>query len=106
LLELEGFEVHVASCKSEALERTREAAPDLIISDYHLRGDETGAEVVGEVRARLDAAVPVIFVTGDTSKLARASTQIPNATLLSKPTQVDDLLAAIRHHMSKSVGRS
>jgi PAS domain S-box-containing protein len=106
LLELEGFDVRIASCRSEALEQMLAAPPDLIVSDYHLRGDETGAEVVDEVRARLGATVPVIFVTGDTSKLARASTKIPNATLLSKPTQVDDLLAAIRHHIGDSVARS
>ena len=102
LLELEGFEVSVASCKSEALERTRAAAPDIIVSDYHLRGAETGAEVVDAVRTRLGKAVPAIFVTGDTSKLARASTQIVNTTLLSKPTQVDDLLAAIHHHLGNT----
>jgi PAS domain S-box-containing protein len=102
LLELEGFAVQIASCKSEALERTRSASPDLIISDYHLRGDETGADVVAEVRKHLGADVPAIFVTGDTSKLARASTRIVNATLLSKPTQVDDLLAAIHRHLGHS----
>jgi CheY-like chemotaxis protein/anti-sigma regulatory factor (Ser/Thr protein kinase) len=101
LLELEGFDVRIASCKSEALEHTRLAAPDLIVSDYHLRGDETGAEVVREVRERVGAPIPVIFVTGDTSKLARVSTQIPHATLLSKPTQVDDLLAAIRDRIDE-----
>jgi PAS domain S-box-containing protein len=103
LLELEGFAVRVANSKSEALEHTLAAAPDLIVSDYHLRGDETGAEVVDAVRARVGAPVPVIFVTGDTSKLARAGTQISNATLLSKPTQVDDLLAAIHHHIGGNV---
>jgi PAS domain S-box-containing protein len=102
LLELEGFVVSVASCKSEALERIRSVAPDIIVSDYHLRGDETGAEVVDAVRSRVGKPVPAIFVTGDTSKLARASTQIVNTTLLSKPTQVDDLLAAIHRHLGTS----
>jgi DNA-binding response OmpR family regulator len=43
--------------------------------------------------------VPVIFVTGDTSKVARARTDLGNATLLSKPTQVDELLSAVQRHL-------
>jgi PAS domain S-box-containing protein len=99
LLELEGFEVSVANGKTEALERVRRARPDLIVSDYHLRGAETGADVVAAVRARVGTQVPAIFVTGDTSKVARASTDLGNTTLLSKPTQVDELLSAIQRHL-------
>jgi CheY-like chemotaxis protein/anti-sigma regulatory factor (Ser/Thr protein kinase) len=106
LLGLEGFDVEIASCKREALERALAVTPDLIISDYHLRGAETGAEVVDEVRARLRTAVPAIFVTGDTSKLARAGMKLANATLLSKPTQVDDLLAAIQRHLHGNATRA
>jgi PAS domain S-box-containing protein len=103
LLELEGFAVSVASCRSEALERALAATPDLIISDYHLRGAETGAEVVSAVRARLGKQVPVIFVTGDTSKIA--GTQVADATLLSKPTQVDELLGTIQRQIGRNVAR-
>ncbi len=46
LLELEGFEVRIASCQSEALHHAAAAPPDLIVSDYHLRGGETGVGVV------------------------------------------------------------
>jgi two-component system CheB/CheR fusion protein len=99
LLELEGFEVSVANGKSEALERVRTTRPDLIVSDYHLRGTETGADVVAAVRARVGAELPVIFVTGDTSKVARAGTDLGNTILLSKPTQVDELLSAIQRQL-------
>jgi two-component system CheB/CheR fusion protein len=99
LLELEGFEVSVANGKSEALERVGRARPDLIVSDYHLRGTETGADVVAAVRARVGAQVPAIFVTGDTSKVARAGADLGNTTLLSKPTQVDELLSAVQRHL-------
>jgi PAS domain S-box-containing protein len=99
LLELEGFEVSVANGKSEALERVRSGRPDLIVSDFHLRGAETGADVVSEVRARVGRNVPAIFVTGDTSKVVRAGADLTNTTLLSKPTQVDELLAAVERHL-------
>jgi CheY-like chemotaxis protein/anti-sigma regulatory factor (Ser/Thr protein kinase) len=100
LLELEGFDVRVANGKEEALEHVASAAPDVIVSDYHLRGLETGTDVVAAVRVRLRRNVPAIFVTGDTSKIANADTKLGNAILLSKPTNVDELLEAIQRHIS------
>jgi two-component system, sensor histidine kinase len=101
LLELEGFDVRVANGKEEALEHVASMRPDVIISDYHLRGSETGADVVAAVRVRLRSNVPAIFVTGDTSKIPNS--KLGNATLLSKPTNVDELLDAIQRHMSHAV---
>lgn len=105
LLELEGFDVRVASGKHEALERVASVVPDVIVSDYHLRGLETGADVVAAVRVRLRCDVPAIFVTGDTSKIANADTKLRNATLLSKPTNVDELLSAIHQHIGSGVSQ-
>jgi PAS domain S-box-containing protein len=93
LLELEGFDVRVASCEHEALDQAAAAPPDIIISDYHLRGGETGVGVVGAIRARRGHDIPVIFVTGDTGKIAKD--RIENARFLSKPIRADELLAAI-----------
>jgi CheY-like chemotaxis protein len=102
LLELEGFDVRVASGKADALDRVASVVPDVIISDYHLRGIETGADVVAAVRVRLRSDVPAIFVTGDTSKVAHADTRVGNATLLSKPTKVEELLGAIEKHIGRA----
>jgi signal transduction histidine kinase/CheY-like chemotaxis protein len=102
LLELEGFDVRVANGRDEALERVASAVPDVIVSDYHLRGLETGADVVAAVRVRLGSDVPAIFVTGDTSKIADADAKLGNATLLSKPTKVEELLAAVQRHVGAS----
>jgi PAS domain S-box-containing protein len=102
LLELEGFDVRLANGKEEALEHAAAAVPDVIISDYHLRGLETGADVVAAVRVRLRSNVPAIFVTGDTSKIALSDAKLGNAILLSKPTNVDELLGAIQRHIAAS----
>jgi CheY-like chemotaxis protein len=91
--------VRVANGKLEALEHVAAAVPDVIVSDYHLRGLETGADVVAAVRVRLRSSVPAIFVTGDTSKIAGADVKIGNAILLSKPTRVDELLDAIQRYV-------
>jgi CheY-like chemotaxis protein len=98
-LELEGFDVRVANGKDEALELLASVTPDVVVSDYHLRGVETGADVVAAVRVRLRSNVPAIFVTGDTSKIAGADAKLGNAVLLSKPTNVDDLLGAIQRYI-------
>jgi CheY-like chemotaxis protein len=96
LLELEGYEVLVASSEREALKRVRTRLPDLIVSDFHLRGGETGVGVVTSVRQQIGESIPVVFVTGDTAKAALADSKIDNAVLLNKPVRADDLIAAVR----------
>jgi PAS domain S-box-containing protein len=96
LLELEGYEVCIASSESEALERAAAHLPDLIVSDYHLRRGETGVDVVNSVRDCIHTVIPAIFVTGDTAKAAIADSKIANAVLLNKPVRADDLIAAVR----------
>lgn len=96
LLELEGFEVNVASSEQEALDCVRVFLPDVIVSDYHLRGGETGVGVVVSVRAKLGWTVPAIFVTGDTARAAVTHARVEMAMLLNKPVRADDLLDAVR----------
>jgi len=99
LLELEGFDVRIATCESEALEHARVSRPDVIVSDYHLRGGQTGLDVVKAVRRQLSTAVPAVFITGDTSKLAWAQRELERTSLLSKPMHADDLVTAIRNQI-------
>jgi PAS domain S-box-containing protein len=96
LLELEGYQVSVASSEREALKRVAATLPDLIVSDFHLRGGETGVGVVTSVRNRVGQAIPVVFVTGDTAKAALADSKMDNAVLLNKPVRADELIAAVR----------
>jgi CheY-like chemotaxis protein/anti-sigma regulatory factor (Ser/Thr protein kinase) len=100
LLEVEGFTVRIASCEREALEHASRATPDLIVSDYHLRGGETGIGVVRAVRNRLGEAIPVVFVTGDTARSALDKVQIENARVLSKPMRADELLAIVQEQVT------
>jgi CheY-like chemotaxis protein len=96
LLEIEGFEVSVASSEREALDCVRSFSPDVIVSDYHLRGGETGAGVVAAVRDKVGWMIPVIFVTGDTARFAITNARVEKAVLLNKPVRADDLLDAVR----------
>jgi len=100
LLRIEGFEVSVVSSEQEALGCLPVFSPDVIVSDYHLRGSETGAGVVAAVRAHLGAFVPVIFVTGDTARSAISTLRIENALVLNKPVRAEDLLGAVHDQIS------
>jgi PAS domain S-box-containing protein len=100
LLGIEGFEVGVASSEQEALDCVETFSPDVIVSDYHLRGGETGTGVVAAVRAKLGRIVPVIFVTGDTARSAITNARVENAMLLNKPVRADDLLEAVRERIA------
>jgi PAS domain S-box-containing protein len=100
LLELEGYEVRIASSEREAIEQALASSPDLIVSDYHLRCGETGVDVVKSIRDRTRNVIPAVFVTGDTAKAAIANSKIDNATLLNKPVRADDLIAVVRESIA------
>ncbi|HEX5421757.1 MAG TPA: ATP-binding protein [Gammaproteobacteria bacterium] len=100
LLELEGFEVRIASCESEALAQARERPPDIMISDYHLRGGETGLAVVRAVRFAASAEIPAVFVTGDTARRADGEPMLAKSRLLTKPLRGDELLEAIQAELA------
>lgn len=93
LLELEGYEVVSAANREEALQRGREHPDiDLLVSDYHLKEDQTGLNVIASVREQLARNIPAILVTGDTSTAMR---KLPSDRLLrlaSKPIDADELL--------------
>jgi PAS domain S-box-containing protein len=102
LLELEGYTVLVASSEREAVKRAADEPPDAIVSDYHLRGGETGLGVVAAVRDKLRRQVPVVFLTGDTARSALSETRVEGAVVLSKPVRAEDLLEALRSHSSST----
>ena len=102
LLELEGFTIGVASCEREALERVPRAVPDVIVSDYHLRGGETGVGVVAAVRAQLRDDDPRGVPDGRHGEgRARRTRRSTTRVLLNKPVRADDLLAAVREALAR-----
>ena len=97
LFEIDGFTVIAAASPEEAeigLESSVEPI-DLVITDYHLRHERTGADVIATVRKRQGRAVPAIMLTGDTSPM-RLQADLPHIEVLSKPVQPDRLFAMIQ----------
>ena len=102
LLELEGFDVWAASGLDEALSCcARGGSPALVVSDYHLDRDTTGLQVLQQVRARFGAAIPAVFVTGDTSRIELPPRDIALTEVLRKPVAPDILLSLIHKVISE-----
>jgi PAS domain S-box-containing protein len=93
LLELEGYQVVSASSRDEALQCGRDHPDiDLLISDYHLKEDQTGLNVIAAVREQLARNIPAILVTGDTSTAIRKISGDRQLRLASKPIDAEELL--------------
>jgi len=103
--ELRGWEAHVAASGKEALARAREAGPDLAIVDLRMPG-ESGLDVIKKLR-ELDTTVSIIVLTGYGSiATALEAVRLGANHYLSKPVDVDQILAAYEVIDSSSPGQS
>jgi CheY-like chemotaxis protein len=97
LLELEGYRVTSVSSLSEALQEIRKGlGVDLLITDYHLSGGETGTQVIATLREILGNSLKAVLVTGDTSSAIKQLPRDPCLRITSKPIQADELLSLLR----------
>ena len=69
--------------------------PDIIITDFRLRHEETGKQVLQALRAYLGTNVPAIIMTGDTSHQRLRDAQSTSALLLHKPVSTGQLRDAM-----------
>jgi signal transduction histidine kinase/CheY-like chemotaxis protein len=96
-----GCEVISATSLGEMLGRLDERGrePDVIISDYHLDGEETGIEAIAGVRAAHSAGIPGFLISGDTTPAVLQAAQSSGHVLLSKPVRPMKLRALLTHLM-------
>lgn len=73
--------------------------PEIIVMDYHISTDQTGIQALAALRTFLDAKVPAILVTGDTSQDSERDAAIYKLPVLHKPVDSDALLAAINNEV-------
>ncbi len=69
--------------------------PKVIISDYRLRGGETGLAVVEHLRSEYNDDIPAILITGDTAPDRLHEAQESGLTLLHKPVTPQELRHAL-----------
>jgi len=103
--EVRGWEAHAAASGEEALACARETGPDLAIVDLRMPG-ESGLDVVRKLR-ELDATASIMVLTGYGS-IATAMESVRRGAdhYLTKPVDVDQILAAYQALNSSSPGDS
>jgi len=94
-LENTGHEVLAATTSQALLLRLGEWAPDIVISDHRLGGNETGVQVIDAARHAYGAQLPAIILTGDTDPALIRSMAARGIAVHSKPLQMDRLQMAI-----------
>ncbi len=95
LLKSDGYHVVTADSADAAVAASQnlEAPPAVIISDYHLRGEQNGVDAVEAVRAHFGRDMPAFIVSGDTSSVVDDAKRLNNCVLMSKPVHSEELLA-------------
>lgn len=91
IFESEGFKVDLATDSTSMMKLVDENEYDMIILDYHLRG-EKGLDVINEIYEK-NPHQKLVFISGQKNaeeELRRLS--IPIARFFLKPLKVDDLL--------------
>jgi two-component system, sensor histidine kinase len=96
LLSVEGYRVTAVASLGEALRNAQEeGAPDLLITDYHLREGELGTQVIAALRESVSAELRSVLITGDTSTAIRKLRDDPHLRIASKPINAEELLALL-----------
>ena len=95
LLQNWGCEVDTASSIEQALVLAQLQTPDVVISDYRLRGQRTGAQAITELRELLGVQLPALIITGDTAPERLREALSSGVPLLHKPLAPDMLHRAL-----------
>lgn len=98
-----GCDVLLSDSARDALRQMAlsEFEPDLIVSDFRLRGEDNGIDTVFALRESFDRDVPAIILTGDTSPEQLRRVQESGLELMHKPVGVDELKAALSAHLGE-----
>ena len=95
ILEAEGFEAVCVQTDEEAFEVLRQRRPfACMIVDVNLRRGMTGYDVARFART-IDPALPVVFVSGETTATSIESNGVHGAVFLPKPFVAEELMAKV-----------
>lgn len=88
-----GFEVVIASTAKDAMALLEKDEYRALVTDINLLSNLTGWDVARHAR-RLNAELPVIYMTGDSSA-AWSSEGVPNSVLIPKPFAPVQIITAL-----------
>ncbi|HEY5651310.1 MAG TPA: response regulator transcription factor [Acidimicrobiia bacterium] len=99
-LEVEGFDVFIASTGRDAISRVRELKPSLVLLDVMLP-ESSGLDVCRQIRAESD--VPIIMLTArDTEADKVAGLELGADDYVTKPFSMRELMARVRAQIRRS----
>lgn len=101
LLESWGCRCVTAMDASEALQALNGRAPDFIIADLRLRGENTGIDVIRALRAQLGGAIPAVLISGDTATEQLRKVSAAGLTIMHKPLKAVRLRALLNHEFAR-----
>jgi PAS domain S-box-containing protein len=96
LLRVEGYRVTAVSSIAEALRSAESEKIDLLVTDYHLEGNEVGTALIAALRKKLGNSLKTVLITGDTSSAVKELPADPYLRVASKPIKADKLLSLLR----------
>ncbi|SHN15726.1 hybrid sensor histidine kinase/response regulator [Roseibium suaedae] len=88
-----GASVLTAASTEEALAQVRELgmAPDIILADYQLDGDDNGIKTIQALRRETGAHIPAVMITASREDTLAADSKQHDFTILTKPVQLSRL---------------
>lgn len=98
LLQDEGYKVTIHSTAIRDLQKLQEIGPDLLILDHLMGDEEYGWQMIQKIRLNRElAALPIIVCTAALKmvKELEGHLKAKSITVVLKPFDIDDLLAAI-----------
>jgi signal transduction histidine kinase/ActR/RegA family two-component response regulator len=97
LLESWGCAVFSASTTQQACAVVHaEGVPDIIVSDYHLGGGDSGLQAIAAVRGLAQRRVHACLMSGDTDIVLQQNAKSAGLTLLQKPVRPAKLRSLLR----------
>ncbi len=90
-----GAKVEVANGLAEVNARLNEFVPSILITDYWLRNSETASDVIERVYDHVGVTIPVLVVTGTTSKKEFSSELLDKLIVIQKPIDAKELRDAL-----------
>jgi PAS domain S-box-containing protein len=106
LLKLRGIGSSIVATGNDALTLvTQGMRPDLILSDYNLRGSMNGVETIKALRSALAWNVPGIVMTGDIQSKTIEAIAAQDVSVVIKPFLAEELLQLMARLQGSSVSR-
>lgn len=105
LLRCWGCVVNVAETIQQGLEVARRQAPDLVVSDYRLREQQSGLDAILALRVLIGNHLPALLITGDTAPERLREALASDIPLLHKPVSPELLRSGMQRVLHKSGSR-